>query len=186
MWRVSSQSTTSASRSSSSTRSVTSRRFPIGVAQTASGTSAPSRASRTRRARRRSRRPRARARRSRAAPLPGRGERVTPHHLARGPEEKPAGRDAEAPAENDDVGIEEVDEGGDRGAQVTADPLERRMPLLDEVAGSPHPARAARAPGGRRRAPSSTTRRALGRYRPPGTARRPRRSPCAPPPPSPR
>ena len=36
--RVSSQSTTSAARSSSSTRRVTSSRFPIGVAQTASGT----------------------------------------------------------------------------------------------------------------------------------------------------
>ena len=46
MCRVSSQSTTSASRSSRSTRSVTSSRLPIGVAQTASGTSArPSSAS---------------------------------------------------------------------------------------------------------------------------------------------
>src|SRR5437588_13011513 len=38
VWRVSSQSTTSAARSSASTLSVTSSRFPIGVAQTASGT----------------------------------------------------------------------------------------------------------------------------------------------------
>ena len=38
--RVSSQSTTSASASSRSTRNVTSSRFPIGVAQTASGMSA--------------------------------------------------------------------------------------------------------------------------------------------------
>src|SRR5437660_6153099 len=38
VWRVSSHSTTSAAPSSSSTRNVTSSRFPIGVAQTASGT----------------------------------------------------------------------------------------------------------------------------------------------------
>ena len=50
--RVSSQSTRSASASSRSTRSVTSSRLPIGVAQTASGTSSL-RASRTRSARRR-------------------------------------------------------------------------------------------------------------------------------------
>ncbi len=38
VWRVSSQRTTSAAASSASTRRVTSSRFPIGVAQTASGT----------------------------------------------------------------------------------------------------------------------------------------------------
>ena len=60
--RVSSHSTTSASRSSSSTRRVTSPRFPIGVAQTASGIdSALSPALRTLRDPPRSHRPKARA-----------------------------------------------------------------------------------------------------------------------------
>ena len=61
--RVSSQRTVSALASSSSTRSVTSPRLPIGVAQTASGTAHRlRRAPRTRRGPRRSARPRPRAR----------------------------------------------------------------------------------------------------------------------------
>ena len=64
--RVSSQRTRSASASSRRTRSVTSSRFPIGVAQTASGTQPPRRAPRRRRARRRRGRRRSRARRGRS------------------------------------------------------------------------------------------------------------------------
>ena len=73
MCRVSSASTTSASRSSASTRNVTSSRLPIGVAQTASGT-APTltRARREPRAPRRSCRRRGRAARARSAPRPPR------------------------------------------------------------------------------------------------------------------
>ena len=60
------------------------------------------------------------------------------------------------------------------------------MVLLDEVAGAVLALRAPAARGGRRPAPSSTTRRVRGRYRSPGRARRPRRSPCGRTRPSPR
>ena len=107
------------SRSSSSTRSVTSPRFPIGVAQTASGIAAPL----PQRFEGDERRPRSRPRRgpssataSRTA-LARRRERLAQHHLARRVEQQRAGRDAEAAADHDDVGVEEVDERGDGGAR---------------------------------------------------------------------
>ena len=139
MWRVSSASTTSASASSRSTRSVTSSRFPIGVAQTASGTSpppsasnatipapitpasVPSCASTIRTV-------------SRAGSSPSIGD-----HLARRPEQQLA-RLAEPAADDHHLGLEDVDEARDAGAQVAADPgrAPRRL-------GSPRPARGARA-----------------------------------------
>ena len=67
-------------------------------------------------------------------PLAGRRERLAQHHLAHRPEQQLACRDAEAAADHDHVGIEEVDERPDRRAEVAADLLERRMPLLDQVA----------------------------------------------------
>ena len=109
VWRVSSQSTTSASRSSRSTRSVTSSRLPIGVAQTASGTS-PRRAPRTpiiAGADHAGRRCRAAPRRSdrvaRRASSPSR--RDAPRAPARASEL--AGR-AEAAADDDQLGLEDV------------------------------------------------------------------------------
>ena len=121
VWRVSSARTTSASRSSASTRSVTSSRLPIGVAQTASGTHAATQP-RTRSGRRRSARPRHRARRrsissscpagasaSRRTARPGRG-----HRAGRTRRRRSRRRSRRARAED-------VDERADRDAEVVAD-----------------------------------------------------------------
>ena len=86
----------------SSTRSVTSSRFPIGVAQTASGTATPSRAPRRRRSRRRSDPP--------PSPSSARDDLDALAHgrsasrrstSSRGPEQVLAGGDAEAAADHD-------------------------------------------------------------------------------------
>ena len=90
-------------RAPRSTRSVTSSRFPIGVAQTASGTSSPRRAPRTRPCRRRSRPHRRRARPD------------DPHRVAaaraprprppRGPAEQQLARHAEPAADDHDLRV---------------------------------------------------------------------------------
>ena len=123
---MSSQSTTSASASSRSTRSVTSSRLPIGVAQTASGIRPrPSRAPRRRPARRRSARPRCRARRAR--PGTSRGPSTSTSRscdLLRRLEQEVA-RGREAAADDDQLGVEDVDEARDPRAELLADPGQR-------------------------------------------------------------
>ena len=123
MWRVSSQRTVSAAASSSSTRSVTSARFPIGVAQTASGTPhrTPSSASNA----------------TSAAPIrpassPSSASTIRSVSsagwiasaraaIARRLEHEVAGGGAEAPTDDHDVRIEDVDERPDRGPEQPAD-----------------------------------------------------------------
>ncbi len=61
-------------------------------------------------------------------------KRLLEEHGAYRLEQQRAGRDAEPAADHDDVGVEEVDERGDRGAEVATDALEQRVTLLDEVA----------------------------------------------------
>ena len=176
MWRVSSASTTSASRSSASTRSVTSSRLPIGVAQTASGT-----AERLEGDQPGADQPGvgAELRELDLDLLPAGGERLAQHREPRGGQQQLERRDAEAAADHDALGAEDVDERADRDAEVVADLVERRVPLARRGRARSRPARARAARACRQRGPSSTPRRDRGPSTRPGTARRPRRSPCA-------
>ena len=126
MRRVSSHSTTSASRSSSSTRSVTSPRLPIGVAQTTSG-SPPHRsrrAPRSRPARRRPGRVVAELRLDDAELVVRRLERLAARRFdGRLAQELPRG-DPEPSADDDDLGREDVRERADREPEVVTDPLD--------------------------------------------------------------
>ena len=147
MRRVSSQRTTSASRSSRSTRSVTSSRFPIGVAQTASGIYA-SASNATRPAPispavvpSSARTIATRSPRRRRAPRAARPR-------APDPSIEVAGR-AEAAADDDELRVEDVDERRDPGAELAADPVER----LARLRRRPR-SRAGR--GGARRRPART------------------------------
>src|SRR5436309_8248533 len=148
--RVSSQRMTSAERSSSRRRSVTSSRFPIGVAQTASGTALTDCVERH----------------EAGADQPGRGpelcthdrdavarlrERLTAQDLARGVEHEVT-RGREAAADHDQLRVEDVHEAPDAGAKAPADAVEKldRTPLSSIRA--PHePVRVDRGPELRRR-----------------------------------
>ena len=105
MWRVSSQSTTSAAASSARTRSVTSSRFPIGVAQTASGITRPDGVQRLEadegRADQAGRRAELGLRQPHGAAH--RLERLAPHDLLRRAAQVVVGGDAEAAAEDDQL-----------------------------------------------------------------------------------
>src|SRR5713101_1572051 len=110
---------TSAERSSSSRRRVTSSRFPIGVAQTASGTVLPGgvEGDETGAEQARSRPELCAHDRHSVARA---GERFTPQNLARRMEyEVACGR--EPAADHDEVRVEDVHEAADAGAEVTAD-----------------------------------------------------------------
>ena len=152
MCRVSSQSTRSAARSSSSTRSVTSSRFPIGVAQTASGTGYPQRLERDERGADQPRRVPSSARATRTSSRIG-AQRLAPHHLARRPEQLLPRGDAEAAADHDHVRLEQVHERAHAGprwrpisARIRA--RSRRPRSRAARAGArPRPARTPRAAG---------------------------------------
>src|SRR6516165_11479978 len=133
--RVSSASTTSASRSSARTRSVTSSRFPIGVAQTARGTTLD----RLECDQPGSDQPGFRAELSELdLDVLARGrERLAQHRRPGGGQQVVEGRDPEAAADRDALRAEDVDQRADRDAEVVADLGERRMALLDEVARRP-------------------------------------------------
>src|SRR5688500_4431727 len=128
--RVSSHRTTSAARSSARTRSVTSSRLPIGVAQTASteleklGGQDP-----------RADQPGllAELRLPDPEPLPGRSERFPACDLERRPEQELARTGSEAAAEHHDLRPEEVDERSDRGTEQPAHV--RELPARIRVAG---------------------------------------------------
>jgi polyisoprenyl-teichoic acid--peptidoglycan teichoic acid transferase len=133
VWRVSSHRMTAAWRSSASTRSVTSSRFPIGVAQTASGIGGDPRL--------------ALAVEGLKGDQPGADQAGLlaqlrldyPHsgigrldRLAAGGgacrlEHELSGRRAEASADDDHVRVEQVDERADRGAEQLTDTCQRRM-----------------------------------------------------------
>ena len=135
MRRVSSHRTRSATRSSSRTRSVTSARLPIGVAQIASGISAPRRAPRRPRGpRRRGRRP-CRARRGRCAASHPRGNGLAASRLECRIEEKRPGGSTEAAADDDQLGVEDVHERSDRGAERAPHAGERLAGALVTVPG---------------------------------------------------
>src|SRR5882762_1555643 len=123
---------TSAERSSSSRRSVTSSRFPIGVAQTASGTVLPGCVEGDE----------AGADEARGGPelcahdrhsVARPRERFTAQDLARGVEHEVAGS-REAAADHDQLRIEDVHEAADTGAEVAADAVENldrtRLPFV--------------------------------------------------------
>ena len=188
MWRVSSQRTVSAAASSSSTRNVTSSRFPIGVAQTASGT--------------RHRTPSSASNATSAAPISPASspsaactirsvssagvDRLAPRGDAGGLEYEIACRRPEATTDDHDVGVEDIGERSDRDPSSAADLGERR----DRLA-SPPRARVdesgrigARARRARRRhdpppAPTQPPRGGRGHDSAPGTAALRRRRRCA-------
>ena len=119
MCRVSSQRTTSASASSLSTRSVTSSRLPIGVAQTASGTAtAARRAPRSRRGppRRARHPPPSSASTIRSPSRPGASASARADSSAAREEERRRGR-TEAAADDDELRPEHVHERPDRDAE---------------------------------------------------------------------
>ena len=181
VWRVSSASTTSASRSSSSTRSVTSSRFPIGVAQTASGTARYASAF---------------ERDQRGADQPGLAAELGAHepHLLAGRRERlaAASRAPRRPRRSRSNAAmpkpppitttrraEDVDERADRRSPrwwpISPSAGCRCSTRSCAVASGPSTRCASRSAA---RARSSTPRRGRGRSTRPGTARRPRRSPC--------
>ena len=177
MWRVSSASTTSASRSSASTR----KRDVVEVADRgrADGerhADAPTRARRGRRAPRRSSPRPGRAAPRRSAPRRAERQRLAPDDLARRLDQQVERGVPEAAADDDDLRPEDVHERADRDAQVLADLVERRMLLARRGRGRRRQGRARAGRAGRPPSPSSTTRRGRDRCRRPGTARRPRRS----------
>src|SRR6266566_6542597 len=113
---------TSAERSSSSRRSVTSSRFPIGVAQTETGTVLPGGVERNE----------AGADQARGGPelraddrhsITRSRERFTAQDLARGVEHEVAGS-RKAAADHDQLRVEDVHEAADAGAEVAADAVE--------------------------------------------------------------
>ena len=181
MRRVSSQRTTSASRSSRSTRSVTSSRLPIGVAQTASGIESASNATSPAPVRGR---PSSRARHARPADVsPAASSALARRHERAGAEPLEA-RAAEAAADDDELRLEDVAQRRDARAELVADLGERLARLLvalrsraDEpvrVGGRPE-----QLPGdlvGRR--PGDVRLEVAAPVQTPGTAARRRRSRC--------
>ena len=138
--RVSSQRTSSAPRSAPSTRSVTSSRFPIGVAQTASGissTAAPRLprlvcVERLERDEGRSDDARSRTERAgttctRSRPGGSASRRITSRA---GLEQEVVGRLAEAAADHDQLRVEDVDERAERRAEAPSDRVEHLQRTL--------------------------------------------------------
>ena len=158
MCRVSSQRTTSASASSRSTRSVTSSRLPIGVAQTASGTGYdPLRAPRSRAGSRRSRPRRRPARPGRSGPCRAPASALRRATTSRAGPSRSSPAPAEPAADHDQLGLEDVQEARDPGAEPAPDPRQRldrcgvpAPSALDEVVGvGARPEQLARDPVGR-------------------------------------